>query len=190
MQCKICGQDNPPEGSFCANCGATLVAAVEPPSPATVPEVATEYIGFWIRLRASIIDSIIIWFISFVLSRFLLSNIFGYRISSFFWFPVSLLYYISSFFWFPVSLLYYWLFTGLKGQTPGKMAVGIKVVDAQGNRVGLGVAAIREILGKTLSALALYIGFLWIAWDRKKQGWHDKIASTYVVKAVRVKSKE
>lgn len=196
VQCKICGRDNPPEARFCANCGATLVTTVEPPSaavpgsPPVVAEVAAEYIGFWIRLGASIIDGIIIFFISFVLSRFLLSNIYGYRFSllpSFFWFPVPWLYYL---FWFPVSWLYYWLFTGLKGQTPGKMVVGIKVVDARGDRVGLGVAALREILGKTLSAYVLCIGFLWIIGDRKKQGWHDKIASTYVVKAVKVESKE
>lgn len=171
MKCKICGQDNPAEARFCANCGATLVTTVEPPPPVAA---AVEYIGFWIRLRASIIDGIIIWFISFVPSRLLLSNIVGSQFSA-----------LSSIFWFPVAWLYYWLFTGIKGQTPGKMVVGIKVVDARGNTVGLGVAALREIVGKTLSALALYIGFLWIIWDRKKQGWHDKIASTYVVKVVK-----
>lgn len=192
MKCQICGQDNPAEASFCANCGATLVTTVEPPPSTALPETVVEYAGFGIRLGASIIDGIIIFFISFVLSRFLLSNIFGYPfpfLPSIFR-PSILSSFPLPFYWFPVSWLYYWLFTGLKGQTPGKMSVGIKVVDARGDRVGLGVAALREILGKTLSALALYIGFFWIIWDKQKRGWHDKIASTYVVKAVKVKSKE
>ena len=40
-------------------------------------------------------------------------------------------------------------------------------------------------MGKLISAIALCLGFLWIAWDREKQGWHDKIADTHVVKAVK-----
>ena len=66
------------------------------------------------------------------------------------------------------------------------MAVGIKVVNYQGDRPGLGSAALREVLGKLISAVVLYIGFFWIAGDRQKQGWHDKIASTHVVKVVKV----
>ena len=62
------------------------------------------------------------------------------------------------------------------------MAVGIKVVDRQSNIPGLGPAALREVLGKIVSGIAFCIGFLWIAFDSNKQGWHDKIASTYVVK--------
>jgi len=72
--------------------------------------------------------------------------------------------------------------TGLnRGQTVGKMAVGIKVVDKEGKTPTLGQAALREIVGKTISAIILYIGFLMIAWDKQKQGLHDKIAETYIV---------
>ena len=85
-------------------------------------------------------------------------------------------------FGFLPGLLYYWLFTSLKGQTLGKMAVRIKVVNAQGDRPGWGTAALREILGRLISAVVLCLGFLWIAFDNNKQGWHDKIANTYVVK--------
>ena len=67
MQCKICGEDNPTEARFCANCGATLVARVEPPSavavpgpPPAAPEVAVEYMGFWIRFGAAIIDALVV----------------------------------------------------------------------------------------------------------------------------------
>ena len=78
--------------------------------------------------------------------------------------------------------LYHWLFIGLKGQTLGKMAVGIKVVNARGSIPGLGDAALREILGKIVSTIVICLGFLWIIWDGRKQGWHDKIAKTYVVR--------
>ena len=149
--------------------------------------VGVEYAGFRIRLGAFVIDLLI---------TLLATNILP----------------------FLGPLLYWWLFTGLRGQTPGKMAFGIMVVDKQGNKPGLGRAALREILCKfvfssvpailVFSLLVLltfwveiekfvyifYILFLlWlglaclgalsIAWDKEKQGWHDKIAGTYVVKA-------
>ena len=81
-----------------------------------------------------------------------------------------------------VPWLYYWLFTGLKGQTLGKMAVGIRVVNAEGSVPGLGMAALREIPGKIVSSIVICLGFFWIIWDVRKQGWHDKIAKTYVVR--------
>jgi len=157
-----------------------LVARVEPPSavavpspPPAAPEVAVEYMGFWIRFGAAILDALVVWFVSQVLSFFI------YLLPLF----PNLSYVLSVVFvsWLP-GLLYYWLFIGLTGQTPGKMAVGIKVINAQGDRPGLGVAALREILGKLISTIVICIGFIWIAFDNKKQGWHDKIASTYVVK--------
>jgi len=170
VECKVCGRDNPAEARFCGNCGATLVVGVEPPAaapsrPAAPPAVAAEYAGFWIRFAAAIIDAVVVGLVSFVLSFF-----------------VYLLPFTIFVVWLS-GLLYYWLFIGLKGQTLGKMAVGIKVVNAQGDIPGLGVAALREILGKLISGIVLCLGFLWIAFDDKKQGWHDKIASTYVVKA-------
>ena len=41
--------------------------------------------------------------------------------------------------------------------------------------------ALRETVGKLVSALILLLGFLWILWDKDRQGWHDKIAGTLVV---------
>lgn len=171
MQCRVCGQDNPPEARFCGNCGAALPVRAEAPAPAVapgdaaaLPAIAAEYMGFWIRFAAALIDTVIVSIISGAINwlmRYGGGEVFGIL----------------------VPLLYYWLFTGLRGQTPGKMALGIKVVNAQGNRPGLGYAALREILGKLISTIVLCIGFFWIAWDKNKQGWHDWIAGTYVVKA-------
>jgi uncharacterized RDD family membrane protein YckC len=178
VECKVCGQDNPPEANFCGNCGATLVVTAESPGPtaeagypAVTPAVTEKYADFWIRFGAAIIDAIVVWLISFVLS-------FIVRVLPFFpygWFSVL----VTP---VPIGLLYYWLFIGLRGQTPGKMAVSIKVVNYEGDRPGLANAALREILGKLISTIVLFIGFLWIIFDDNKQGWHDKIASTYVVK--------
>ena len=55
-------------------------------------------------------------------------------------------------------------------------------VNAEGFVPGLGRAALREIPGKIVSAIAICLGFLWIIWDGQKQGWHDKIAETYVLR--------
>src|SRR5687768_18471491 len=67
------------------------------------------------------------------------------------------------------------------GATPGKIALGVKIVDAAtGGRPSLGRLVLR-FLGYLVSALPLYLGFLWAAVDRRKQGWHDKIGLTVVI---------
>ncbi|MFN0153686.1 MAG: RDD family protein [Gaiella sp.] len=70
---------------------------------------------------------------------------------------------------------------GHSGQTVGKKAVGIRVVDLKtGGSIGYGRAVLRMI-GKWISGLPLYLGYLWMLWDPEKQTWHDKIATTAVV---------
>lgn len=83
-----------------------------------------------------------------------------------------------------LSVGYYVYFIGKTGQTPGKMAMKIKVVKAVDNSVpGYTTAFLREVVGKSISALVFTLGYLWVLWDSKKQGWHDKIAGTIVVPA-------
>lgn len=77
---------------------------------------------------------------------------------------------------------YFVLFTGIFGQTPGKFVAGIVVVDREGRTPGVAVAIPREMIGKFVSAIALGVGFLWVLYDPSRQGWHDKIAGTYVVR--------
>ena len=74
-----------------------------------------------------------------------------------------------------------WLVT-TRGQSPGKMAIGIKIVKTDGSSAKLGSVLLREIIGKIVSAIVLLLGFIWILFDGKRQGWHDKIAETVVVK--------
>ena len=169
MFCPDCGRDNPAEARYCGACGAALEVSslAEPVSTAAVALV--DYAGFWIRFAAWIIDTVIVWLGIVALSA--LSLFGGFYTASF---PVLLL-----------GPLYFVLLTGLRGQTLGKMAVGIRVVGRDGQAPGLGYAALREIVGKFVSGIAFLIGFLWIAWDGRKQGWHDKIAGTHVVRARR-----
>jgi uncharacterized RDD family membrane protein YckC len=82
-----------------------------------------------------------------------------------------------------VNTLYYVLLIGRKGQTLGKMILGIKVIKTDGSKKpGYLSAFLREIIGKIISAMVFGLGYLWMLWDGKKQTWHDKIANTIVVK--------
>lgn len=79
-----------------------------------------------------------------------------------------------------ISASYLAGFWATTGQTLGKMALGIKVISADGSPVSWGKALLRY-LGYIISGLILALGFIWVAFDPQRQGWHDKIAGTYVV---------
>lgn len=76
--------------------------------------------------------------------------------------------------------LYYILFWSLSGQTPGKAALGVRVVRINGRRMGLVTATVRY-LGYIAGLLSFGIGFLWILVDDRRQGWHDRLARTCVI---------
>ncbi|HII06221.1 MAG TPA: RDD family protein [Methanotrichaceae archaeon] len=81
-----------------------------------------------------------------------------------------------------ITIGYYTYFFG-KGQTPGMKLVSIKLIRANGvSPVGYGKGLLRWI-GMEISGFVLFLGYIWILIDKKNQGWHDKIAGTYVVKA-------
>ena len=80
-----------------------------------------------------------------------------------------------------IALCYFTLFVGCRGQTPGKMLLRLRIIRVTGEEVGYGRAFVRWI-GQILSLLPLGIGFLMVALSRKKQGLHDKLAGTYVVR--------
>lgn len=67
------------------------------------------------------------------------------------------------------------------GATPGKLALGAKIVDARTGGAPTLLALVARYAGYLLSMLPFFLGFAWIAIDRRKQGWHDKIARTLVV---------
>jgi uncharacterized RDD family membrane protein YckC len=80
------------------------------------------------------------------------------------------------------SLLYFTYFHGAAGQTLGKGLLKIKTVQTSGEPINFKIAFIRWT-GYLISGIAMYLGFIWVIFDKNKQGWHDKIAGTYVVKA-------
>jgi uncharacterized RDD family membrane protein YckC len=75
---------------------------------------------------------------------------------------------------------YLLLFWTASGKTPGKAILGLRVVTRDGQRLALGHSLMR-IVGYVLSAIALYLGFLWVAVDARQRGWHDYLAGTQVV---------
>lgn len=135
--------------------------------------IAAEHAGFWIRLYAYVIDIIVLWII--ILMIYLLTTISGADI-------YSVLYNtIFGIVGFIIGIAYFVCFWAWRGQTPGKMAFGIKVIRTDGSDIGWGHSFLR-CAGYILSAAIICIGYLWIAFDSRKQGIHDKIADSFVIK--------
>ena len=76
------------------------------------------------------------------------------------------------------------LLVAIRGQSPGKIFAGIKIVRTNGIEIGFGRAMLREWIGKLISVLPLVVplGFLWVLFDKENRGWHDKIADTKVIR--------
>ena len=80
-----------------------------------------------------------------------------------------------------IGWLIFFLVLWAQGLTPGKLILGMRVIRTTGERAGFWRMALREIIGKFVSAIVILLGFLWIIFDKDRQGWHDKIADTLVV---------
>jgi len=82
---------------------------------------------------------------------------------------------------FGVMIFYFPFFWQRSGQTPGMKVLGVRVVNNDdGGPIGWGTALLR-LVGFGISAMIFYIGFIWIIFDARKQGWHDHIAGTCVI---------
>jgi uncharacterized RDD family membrane protein YckC len=81
----------------------------------------------------------------------------------------------------PGAVLYRPLCHAIWGKTLGKKVLGLRVVTSRGGRIGLG-RAVARYLALMLSLAPFGLGCLWIAWDGRKQGWHDRLAGTIVIK--------
>jgi uncharacterized RDD family membrane protein YckC len=84
-----------------------------------------------------------------------------------------------------VAVIFYVSSWTKSGQTIGKQLTGLKVVGNTGTPISTGKALLR-FLGYIISAAALSLGFVWIVFDKKGQGWHDKLGGTYVVTATQL----
>ncbi|EKF82833.1 hypothetical protein MCRH_1828 [Moraxella catarrhalis RH4] len=74
---------------------------------------------------------------------------------------------------------------GKKGATPGKMLFGLQVRDAKTGQFISVPRALLRYFSYLISSVILCLGLIWVGFDKKKQGWHDKIAKTVVVKRIR-----
>jgi uncharacterized RDD family membrane protein YckC len=146
------------------------------------------YGGFWRRLVAYAIDKVILYFTSLFLLvvAFLALGRGGFSLSSIAAtgdIPrgMGLFVVIYAIAMFVTDMIYFIWFHGSVGQTPGKMLLGLRVIQASGEQMTFSAAFLRWV-GTLVSGLFLSLGYLWIAVDGKKQGWHDKIAATLVIR--------
>jgi uncharacterized RDD family membrane protein YckC len=137
--------------------------ALEQPSPIARTGASGPRAGFGRRLVAALVDGIVYAVVYFILFAFLSEGA-AYGLALLF------------------SLVYLTYLEGSpSGQTVGKKLLGIRVIDfATGGPIGYGRAFLRW-LGRILSSIPLYLGYLWMLWDKEKQTWHDKIANCVVV---------
>jgi uncharacterized RDD family membrane protein YckC len=140
--------------------------AAEPPvltrpaMPAVVPEVLSHpRAGFWERMAAAFLDMVLLGVI----------GAFG-DLTMPWIFLVALAYFSAMWSW--------------RGTTIGGTVLGLKVVRLDGQPLAFTVALVRA-LAAGFSIIVLFLGFLWIAWDAEKQGWHDRIAGTVVLRLPR-----
>jgi len=133
-----------------------------------------QYVGFWPRMWATLIDTVIVSAIVFPILFAVYGKEYflgGALVSGYF---DTLLNYI-----FPaLAILIFWNY---KSATPGKIALKMIIVDAQTGKAPSKGQLIGRYFAYYLSLLPLGLGFLWIAWDERKQGWHDKLAGTVVI---------
>ena len=132
-----------------------------PQQVAAGPAPGIVYGGFWIRFVAYIIDAILIGIVYTVVSAVSVA--------------LAVIVYVAALAYFPVC----W---GLLGQTIGMMPFGLRIVRAEDGGKLTWSNAIMRLIGFIISSICLDIGFIWAAFDPRKQGWHDKIGGTVVIK--------
>ena len=142
------------------------------------------YAGFWIRALASIIDTIIMVVPMVIFLTSIYPDYFSLDTNSdalMYRGPIDVVVQLG------VPCFYTILFWRLKGATPGKMIVEIKIVDAE----TLLEPSVRSLIGRyfayIVSTIPLCLGFLWVAWGKDKRGFHDKLAGTAVIYPGRIK---
>lgn len=133
-----------------------------------------EYVGFWVRFVTFLVDSLIVAVIIIPLLLWI------YGVNAFFDLktmtgPVNILlnYVLPA-----IAFILFWIY---RSATPGKMLLDAIIVDARGGGKPSKRQLVLRYLGYYLSTLPLFLGFFWIMWDPRKQGWHDKLAHTVVV---------
>lgn len=190
MYCPKCGKLNDPAARFCTSCGEplpVLVAGVPTMTLVTLekpdqPELAVPaqspspdfYASVWERAAAVLIDGVIILVGAFII--ILMANVVSGGGNQEVMFGLGM---ILAF--FGSAAYYAGMESSSKQATFGKMAMGIKVTDLQGRRIGFW-QAFGRYAGQILSSVLINIGYLIAAFTRRRQTLHDIMASCLVVK--------
>jgi uncharacterized RDD family membrane protein YckC len=192
--CTNCGAPLAEGAHFCANCGAP-VNGVAPAAPPAAAGPAVELAGaryelasFWRRAGAALIDGLVLSLLGIPFQVMWQGVLFGSMpqgaASDLVWWN-----WIAS--WFDTFALMWTAYVVAAaavnlafeayGWTPGKALLGMRVLRSDGHRPGVIHGAARYT-GKFFSSMFLGLGYLWAAWDPRRQGWHDKFASSFVVR--------
>lgn len=134
--------------------------------------------GFISRLEAFFIDLIILTLVG-VGATWVFESISRFFALNLIWGDLRSQQY-APFIFFLVILVYFLFFWALLGYTPGKLLLGLKIVRRDGRKLSLGRSFLRFFC-YWISAFPLFLGFIWIIFDRRRQGWHDKLAGTQVI---------
>ena len=136
-----------------------------------------EYVGFWARVGASIIDTILMLVIVAPLLTYFYGGAYWMGAFGFIAGPADVL---LNWILPAIAVIVFWIY---RQATPGKMAISAKIVDA----TTLGKPSIGQLLvrylGYYVSFIVFCLGFIWVGIDARKQGWHDKMAGTVVVRS-------
>ena len=134
-----------------------------------------EYVGFWARVGAAMIDTLLL----LVICVPLVTYIYGGS----YWTSDALLHGPADFLinWLlpAIAVIVFWIY---RQATPGKIAISARIVDAATGGKPSTRQLIVRYLGYYVSMLPLMAGIVWVAFDPRKQGWHDKLAGTVVVR--------
>lgn len=153
----------------------------------TAPQL--EYVGFWARFWASVIDTILVLLICTPLFRLLGGPAAFESVdpSAIDWSAFAIVQgpidFLVNWVLPAVAVVAFWIY---RQATPGKIAIGARIVDARTGGTPSTGQLIGRYLGYYVSLFGLGLGFVWIAFDPRKQGWHDKLAGTVVVRERRV----
>jgi uncharacterized RDD family membrane protein YckC len=132
-----------------------------------------EYVGFWARVGASLIDSVLMAIILVPVGRIFLHDVDMWDWDN----PANIM--VNGV--LPgIAVVLFWVY---RQATPGKMAIGAKIVDAKtGGKPSTG-QLIGRYFAYYVSTIPLMLGLIWVGIDARKQGWHDKLAGTLVVRS-------
>ena len=138
------------------------------------------YAGFFSRLAAFCLDSVLVGMglgivrLSVGVVKLMIGDVFIFQ-------PLLFSYTIFDILYYVLTITYFVLMTYFCGATVGKHLMKIKVVDAEGQKLTFLNVLFRETIGRYLSVLIVYIGYIIAGFDSRKQGLHDKIADTCVI---------